>query len=342
MSDVTISYKGSSIAEMSDTSTKTLLTEGKYCEDDITVEYVKPSGGSGSALIEDTTDSAGGTIRSITTTDEVHLQSKTVTPTASQQTITPDSGYDALSQVLVGAAGGGIDLDDFLKGTAPSGVVTLANDVTQLYGYTFYYNSVMTSLSAPGVTRLGQRDFQYCSALKNVYFPELTHCGDTAVAAASIAANTVCYAFAYCNSLETVHLPKLQKCGSHMFYYCNSGKSTYDTVIVLPSIEFTGNLMFRSAKLKAVDLGPNCARINSDSFYSGTYDVVILRSATLVVAGTRDAVRNIRKLYVPSTLVSEYATASNWSTDASLRTVLPIEGSEYERYYADGTIIPAA
>lgn len=60
MSDITISYKGSSIATMDATGTKTLLTEGKYCEDDITVEYVKPSGGS------EYEDFSGGNILSIT------------------------------------------------------------------------------------------------------------------------------------------------------------------------------------------------------------------------------------------------------------------------------------
>lgn len=45
MSDITISYKGSSIATMDATGTKTLLTSGKYCEDDITLAYTKPSGG---------------------------------------------------------------------------------------------------------------------------------------------------------------------------------------------------------------------------------------------------------------------------------------------------------
>lgn len=45
MSDITINYKGSAIATMDATGTKTLLTEGTYCEDDITVDYVKPSGG---------------------------------------------------------------------------------------------------------------------------------------------------------------------------------------------------------------------------------------------------------------------------------------------------------
>lgn len=48
MSDVTINYKGSSIATMDASGTKTLLTEGKYCEDDIEVVYVSPGGGGSS------------------------------------------------------------------------------------------------------------------------------------------------------------------------------------------------------------------------------------------------------------------------------------------------------
>ena len=47
MSDITISYKGSSIATMDTSGTKTLLTEGKYCEDDIEIVYDKPAGGGG-------------------------------------------------------------------------------------------------------------------------------------------------------------------------------------------------------------------------------------------------------------------------------------------------------
>lgn len=45
MSDITINYKGSAIATMDASGTKTLLTEGQYCEDDIEVVYVQPSGG---------------------------------------------------------------------------------------------------------------------------------------------------------------------------------------------------------------------------------------------------------------------------------------------------------
>lgn len=46
MADVTLSYNGSDILELSDSGSATLKTGGKYCEDDIEVEYVKPSGGS--------------------------------------------------------------------------------------------------------------------------------------------------------------------------------------------------------------------------------------------------------------------------------------------------------
>lgn len=47
MADVTLTYKGSDILELSDSGSATLKTGGKYCEGDIAVEYVKPSGGGG-------------------------------------------------------------------------------------------------------------------------------------------------------------------------------------------------------------------------------------------------------------------------------------------------------
>lgn len=76
MADVTISYQGAEIATMNATGVKTLLTGSTFCEDDIVVSYTKPS---------------------------AVLQSKTVSPTTSQQTVSPDNGYDGLSSVTVNA-----------------------------------------------------------------------------------------------------------------------------------------------------------------------------------------------------------------------------------------------
>jgi hypothetical protein len=78
MADVNIKYRGSSIATMSATGTKTLGTQGKYCDSDVVVEYSKPA----QPVIE---------------------SNKAATPSESAQEITPSSGYDAMAKVTVGA-----------------------------------------------------------------------------------------------------------------------------------------------------------------------------------------------------------------------------------------------
>ena len=246
---------------------------------------------------------------------------------------------DFVSAIEAISGGGGLNLDDFLSRTAPVGAISLPS-TTRFFGFAFFNDNVITSVSAPSLTRIGDSDFRNCNSLESVYMPELLYAVNTNKADVTSISNTdSCVAFGYCNSLKTVHLPKLLKAGQDMFFQCGFSATEYDAIIVLPSVELLGNRAFRQGKFKAIDLGPSYQRVYNDSFYGGTYDVVILRSATLVTAATRDAVRNIRTLYVPSALVSDYATATNWATDASLRTVLPIEGSIYENAYADGTPI---
>lgn len=46
MADVTLTYKGQTILEMSASGNKVIKTAGKYCEGDIGLAYVKSSGGS--------------------------------------------------------------------------------------------------------------------------------------------------------------------------------------------------------------------------------------------------------------------------------------------------------
>lgn len=43
MSGVTVTYKGSNIASLADSTSQTLKTSGKYCEGDVVVKYEKPT-----------------------------------------------------------------------------------------------------------------------------------------------------------------------------------------------------------------------------------------------------------------------------------------------------------
>lgn len=112
MAEVEITYKGSAIATMNASGTKTLETAGKYCEGDIEVEYTRPSAPSPS------------------------LQSKTVSPSLSQQTVSPDSGYDGLSSVTVNAMPSGTaGTPTATKGTVSSNSVSVTPSVTNTTGY---------------------------------------------------------------------------------------------------------------------------------------------------------------------------------------------------------------
>lgn len=47
MAEVIVKYKGSAIAELNESGSKTLETKGKYCESDIVVDYTRPDVGEG-------------------------------------------------------------------------------------------------------------------------------------------------------------------------------------------------------------------------------------------------------------------------------------------------------
>lgn len=83
MSDITVSYKGSTIATMEASGTKTLLTNGKYCEDDITLTYVKSGGGATVAPLKDVNfiDYDGTCLYSYTKAEFANLEAFPAAPT---------------------------------------------------------------------------------------------------------------------------------------------------------------------------------------------------------------------------------------------------------------------
>ena len=81
MADITVNYKGDAIAEISASGTKTLMTEGKYCEDDIELVYVKPGGGVVEEKDVDFYDYDGTLLYSYTATEFAALSAFPANPT---------------------------------------------------------------------------------------------------------------------------------------------------------------------------------------------------------------------------------------------------------------------
>ena len=140
---------GNSTVLFTDTSPTTAVdsdvASGKiYFKADGTQSTGTASGG-GTIIVNETQDPGGGTIVEITAT-ELHNQSKTFTPDETGATITPDTGYSGLSEVVVSAVsstyvGSGITRRSSSDLTASGATVTVPAG---------YYSSQATKSVASG------------------------------------------------------------------------------------------------------------------------------------------------------------------------------------------------
>lgn len=114
MADVTISYKGASIATMDADGTKTLTTQGKYCEGDITVQYVSPGDGG----------------------------SEPILPSAYQQVeYIEATGTQYIDTGLMPTENNVAEIDFELTGYVATNYIALVSASTHMYLVHFYHNS---------------------------------------------------------------------------------------------------------------------------------------------------------------------------------------------------------
>jgi len=134
-------YGGQTLIDISDTTATaaTILSGyGCYGADGAWIDGTASSGG-GMTVVE-TQDEHGGTIVTITG-EEVVLQSKTVTPSTSTQTVLPDEGKTGLAQVTVNPIPS--------QYIIPSGTKTITENGTGIDVAS--YASVNVAVTAPGV-----------------------------------------------------------------------------------------------------------------------------------------------------------------------------------------------
>jgi hypothetical protein len=238
---------------------------------------------------------------------------------------------DFVSEIgSISGGGEGWTWDTLASKQTPAGAVSFKT-ATAIDAQAFYNRKGITSVDITGIT-----------IVDNYAFAEDGNITDVTGADDLITLGS--YAFRNCSKLGWLYFPKCTsiKTGGYAFY--GAGKNGYG--VVFPAYVGTTQAEFlRSSSYSVCDLGPLVTALGARHFYNNNIAyTVILRNPNAVVtaADTNRIPLNANTVrYVPSSLVESYKTASNWSVAYSSGVqFLPIEGSQYEHYYADGTPIP--
>lgn len=238
---------------------------------------------------------------------------------------------DFVSEIgSIETGGGGFTWDDLASNQTPTGAVSFET-ATTIGTRAFSERKGITSVDLTGITSIGTYAFAEDSNIT-----EITNGNDVLTIGQ--------YAFRNCNKLGWLYFPKCTTITTGGFAFYGAGKSGYG--VVFPAyVGTTQSEFFRSTRYTVCDLGEKVTALGTRHFYDDDVAyTVILRNPDAVVtaADTNRLPLNAgTKVYVPSALVENYQTASNWSVAYSRGVqFLPIEGSQYENYYADGTPIP--
>lgn len=235
--------------------------------------------------------------------------------------------------------------------------VALPNNITSIGDYAFYGCSKLSSVTLPkNITTLGGRyAFSRCTSLTNIDLSNITTlqpyslelCGLTSIYMPNYKVAGSGYDIFNCTALVNLSMPNLATGNlSYFARYCSSLVN-----VVLPSfVGVVNSNAFRDCtSLKKFDSNPSTIN-NNNNFDSTALDTIILRNNSSIC--NLNGINSFNNtpfasggsggtLYVPEALIETYQSATNWSTILGYENnqILPIEGSQYEHYYADGTPI---
>lgn len=208
----------------------------------------------------------------------------------------------------------------------------------------------LTTVSFPECITIGNNAFSACSNLTTASFPECTSIGSYAFQACnklttvsfSKCTTIGSYAFRFCLSLATISFPKCTTINGSAFYNCSSlttasfpectsidayafHSCTNLTTISFPECTFIGNYAFSNCSNLTTVSFPKCTSIGSSIFSNcQKLESVYLMGSSIPTLGTgvfnstpitvSTYLGYFGSIYVPSSLLASYKTATNWAT----------------------------
>lgn len=225
-------------------------------------------------------------------------------------------------------------------------------------GYFFHNHTGLTKVSLPNCTSIQTSNFfKGCTNLVEVELPILA--GNN---------NNLTNMFADCTSLKNIDLPKLTKMPNSLVSNCPSlervcmlavtGYVTQNQPLVGPLPEFqilrvpkysvqwgvkANDKSWACPKMKLVDCGYTTIITENNSYSILRPAKILIFRRTSVPQLSDSNFKNgaAKKIYVPSSLISQYQEETNWSAAYASGNVefLPLEGSPYEDPDFDDTEI---
>ena len=198
-------------------------------------------------------------------------------------------------------------------------IVEIRSDANEIGSSAFDSCWKLTTADFPMATSIGSGAFRGCLRLTTADFPMVTTISS--------------YAFDSCSKLTTIDFPLATTIGVYAFNGC-SQLTTAD----FPMATFIGSSAFNScSQLTTADF-PMATSIGSYAFRGcSKLNALALRSQSLCSLSNSNAFsgtpiyKGAGYIYVPSSLLDSYKSATNWSTYATQFRAL-------EDYTVDGTI----
>lgn len=211
----------------------------------------------------------------------------------------------------------------------------LNSNIKYLPLHCFDYCRSLEAIDLPNVATTTQYVFRGCTSASYVYMPNLTNIGAGG------------YQFSGCTALTSVFI------GTSGGTHCFDGDTVLVSAVLTGSVKMNSYSFQGCTKLEIVDL--NTTQMDNREFYNcSSLKTIILRNSSVVTMKQSPTTSNTcwyntayasggagGTIYVPEALLESYPTATNWSILDGYGTIswLPIEGSIYENYYANGAAI---